>query len=106
MHHRIVVKSIGGFHGIGEWDVDVPVQDCSGCRCLLVGDPEDAGIVTEVGGHVSKESWKLSADLVIGVLDVEIWPIHEDIFLDGVAVQVEVDAEPLFVEFLQFFHEL
>lgn len=106
MHNRIVVKAIGGFHRIGEWDVDVPIQNCSGCRGLLVGDPEDAGIVTEVGGHVSEESGKFTADLVVRVLDVEIWTVHEDIFLDGVTMQVEVDAESLFVEFLQLFDEL
>ena len=106
MHDRVIVEAIGGFHSVGEWDIDVPVQNCPGRRGLLVGDPEDAGIVAEVRGHVAQEPREFSADLVVGMLDVEIRPVHEHVFLDGVAVQVEVEAEPLFVGFLQFLYEL
>ena len=40
------------------------------------------------------------------MLDAEIWPVHEYVFLDWMAVQVDVQIEPFFVFEFEFFGEI
>lgn len=89
---RIIVKPIRWLHRIGERDIHTSIENGS-CRCcLLAWYSEDAWIVSKVWSHVSENARKLSAQFIVGMLDIKIWPIHEHILFNWVTMQINIKA--------------
>jgi len=79
---RIIVEPVGRLHGKSEGNINRPVEYGPRCGGLLTGDPKDAGVESKHRGHVGQNSGQFSAQLVVGMLDAEIWAVHEHVFLD------------------------
>ena len=62
-----------------------------------------ARIISEVGSEMAQYFGKFSRNFVIVVLESVIRTIHENVFLDGVAVEVKIYAKLFFMSFFEMF---
>jgi hypothetical protein len=84
----------------------IPQHDCSCCRSLVVSYPKDTAIEPEHVGVLGQQFRENARAVVVGLPDLVLRAIDEDVLLDGVTVHVQEHYEPVLELCLEIYDQI